>query len=113
MSESSLATKACAACEKGAPPLTPAEREQLMSRLKTPWEVVENGKKIRREFKFADFKGAMKFINKIAVVANQESHHPDLFIYYNIIKVELWTHNVGGLSENDFIMAAKIEQIEV
>ncbi len=75
------------------------------------WENVEEGKKIRRELKFADFKEAMAFINKVAEVAENEQHHPNFHIFYNRVILELWTHAVGGLSENDFILAAKINGI--
>ena len=81
-----------------------------MAELKLPWEVVDN-KKIRHEFKFKDFKEAMAFINKVAEIAESEGHHPDIHIFYNKVTIELWTHFIGGLHENDFIVASKIELI--
>ncbi len=74
------------------------------------WEVLEN-KKIRKLFKFKDFKETMEFVNKIAVIAEEEGHHPDIAIYYNKLEIVLWSHFVSGLSENDFILAAKIDNI--
>ncbi len=74
------------------------------------WEVLEN-KKIRKLFKFKDFKETMEFVNKIAVIAEEEGHHPDIAIYYNKLEIVLWSHFVSGLSENDFILAAKIDKI--
>ncbi len=105
------------ACEGGTPTLTMTEVEKYQAQLKQPWEVVVDeshkdvAKKIKREFKFKDFKEAMVFINKIAVIAEEEQHHPDIYVFYNRVVIELWTHAIMSLSENDFIMAAKIEQI--
>jgi 4a-hydroxytetrahydrobiopterin dehydratase len=67
--------------------------------------------KLRREFKFKNFKQSLAFVNKVSEIAESESHHPDIYIFYNIVKLELFTHAVGGLSENDFIMAAKIDEV--
>lgn len=89
-------------------PLTKLEFTPLLKQLKLDWEVIE-GKKIRHEFKFADFSSAMKFVNKVADLAESENHHPNIHIYYKRVVIDLTTHSVGGLSENDFIMAAKIE----
>lgn len=80
------------------------------SQLKNDWKVIDDTK-IRHEFKFKDFKQAMAFVNKAADVAEEEGHHPDIHIHYNRVIIELWTHSIGGLSENDFIMAAKIERL--
>jgi len=74
------------------------------------WEVIKDHS-IKRKFKFKDFKEAMKFVNNVADIANHEGHHPDIYIFYNIVDLELFTHAVKGLSENDFIMAAKIDKI--
>ena len=81
-----------------------------MSELSTPWEVAE-GKKIFRRFSFKNFKEAMAFVNKVADIAESEGHHPDIFVSYNKVKITLFTHAIGGLSENDFILAAKIEKL--
>lgn len=84
--------------------------ELLLKQLKLDWEVMEN-KKIRHEFKFKNFSEAIKFVNKVADLAEQENHHPNIHIYYNRVVIDLTTHNIKGLSENDFIMAAKIENL--
>ena len=105
-----LSEKKCVACEGGMPPLTPKEIASYQKELKAPWEVHEN-KRVSREFKFKDFKEAMKFVNKIADIAEEEGHHPDIHVFYNKVMIELWTHAIEGLSENDFIMAAKIEKL--
>ena len=105
-----LAVKACFACENGTPPLTAEEIAGYAPRVDPAWQVVDD-KFIRREFKFKDFREAMVFVNQLADIANQEGHHPDLYIFYNVVRVELSTHAVKGLSENDFIMAAKIDRL--
>ncbi len=104
----SLLDKKCVPCEGGACPLKLHEFESLLAELKENWEVLDE-KKIRHEFIFKDFLEAMAFVNKVAALAENEGHHPDLHIFYNKVQIELWTHTIGGLSENDFILAAKIE----
>src|SRR3989344_2726222 len=74
------------------------------------WEFLESNK-ITKEFKFKDFVKAMEFVNKIAVVAEEEGHHPDIAIHYNKVEITLWSHFINGLSINDFIIAAKINNI--
>ncbi len=93
------------------PSLTKSRVLIFLKELNPAWEISEDGKKISRKFKFKDFKEAMQFINKVADIAETEGHHPDLHIFYNKVVIELWTHTVGGLSENDFIMASKIDLI--
>ncbi|MEX2719029.1 MAG: 4a-hydroxytetrahydrobiopterin dehydratase [Candidatus Sigynarchaeota archaeon] len=76
------------------------------------WQLVREGThKIRKEFKFKDFKGSMDFVNRVAAVAESEGHHPDIYIYYNRVVLELYTHAVKGLFDNDFILAAKIDNV--
>lgn len=91
--------------------MEPAEIAKYLTLLKTPWKV-EDEKKIEKKFKFKDFKEAMSFVNKVADLAEEQGHHPDIEISYNKVKIELTTHAIGGLSTNDFVMAAKIETIE-
>ncbi|OGZ70461.1 MAG: hypothetical protein A3F47_01295 [Candidatus Staskawiczbacteria bacterium RIFCSPHIGHO2_12_FULL_38_11] len=85
------------------------EIKDYLSQLKN-WEFLET-QKIIKEFKFDDFVKAMEFVNKIADVAEKEGHHPDMAIHYNKVEITLWTHFINGLSENDFIIAAKIDAI--
>ena len=82
----------------------------LLKQLKLEWEVVENCK-IRHEFKFKDFVEAIEFVNKVANLAKSENHHPNIHIYYSRVVIDLATHSIKGLSENDFIIAAKIEKL--
>ena len=105
-----LASKKCVPCETNTPPLIPSQYEPLLKELKLDWEVVE-GRKIKYEFKFKDFVKAMNFVNKVADLAESENHHPNIHIYYNRVVIDLTTHNIKGLSENDFIIAAKIEDL--
>lgn len=105
-----LRQKRCRPCEGGVAPLDIDQIKTYMAELRTPWEI-ENEKKIRRVFSFKNFKEAMVFVNKVAKLAEAEVHHPDITIHYNKVTIELWTHAIRGLSENDFIVAAKIEAL--
>jgi len=106
-----LTKQKCEPCEGGVKPFDSDEIKTYMTYLKTPWEVYDDGKKIERKFKFKDFVENMKFVNKVADIAENEGHHPDFEINYSKTKITLWTHAIGGLSVNDFIVASKIEQI--
>ncbi|MDO8664154.1 MAG: 4a-hydroxytetrahydrobiopterin dehydratase [Candidatus Liptonbacteria bacterium] len=113
-----LSDKKCIACEGGVPPLTEGEIKTYLTQIKEGWEVIDTStslsagnKKIQKEFIFENFKQAMEFVNKVAPIAEEEGHHPDIYIFYNKVKLELWTHAIGGLSENDFILAAKVDNI--
>ena len=86
------------------------EIKKNLEELGSGWELVDT-KKIRKDFEFKSFMDSIAFINKVAELAEEEGHHPDMFIYYKKVSLELWTHAIKGLHENDFIMAAKIEQI--
>ena len=80
--------------------------------LKVPaWKASDDSLKISREFTFADFLAAMDFVNAVAKIAQAKGHHPDIYIFYNKVKLELSTHAIGGLSENDFIVAAKVDLV--
>lgn len=105
---SELKEKKCVPCEEGGEPLPENKVKELLK--KTPnWDL--KGKKIERNFEFTDFKESMQFVNKVADIAEEQGHHPDFHIHYNKVILELWTHSMNGLSENDFVMAAKINDI--
>lgn len=107
-----LTKKHCVPCEGGMPPL-PIEKEDELIKQTPDWILIRDGTHmIRRMFKFEDFKRAMEFVNKVADLAESEGHHPDIKIVYNKVQLDLFTHSVGGLSENDFIMASKINKME-
>lgn len=107
-----LSQQKCVPCEVKVPPFS---REKALEYLKEvpDWAFDESGSefKIRRTWKFADFKEAMAFVNKVAEIAEQEGHHPDVFIHYNEVTLSLWTHFIGGLFDNDFILAAKVDEL--
>ncbi len=100
----------CAPCEGGIPALTQAEVEDHAK--DTPeWKVSADHKKISREFTFGNFYETMAFVNAVAWIANQQDHHPDIEVSYSKAVVHYWTHAIDGLSVNDFICAARIDQI--
>ena len=107
---SELTQRKCQPCEKGAPPLPPERVRQLLAEV-SGWELVD-GTMIRKQLKLADFMSVVKLVNRIADVAEAEDHHPDLHITgYRRLTIELATHSIGGLSDNDFILAAKIDRL--
>jgi 4a-hydroxytetrahydrobiopterin dehydratase len=106
-----LTEKRCLPCEGGIAPLTPAKARELSAELHADWDLTSDSRALRREFKFKDFYRTMSFVNAIAHVANLEDHHPDLEVGYGYCRVQFTTHAINGLSENDFICAAKIDQI--
>ncbi len=111
-----LKQKKCVPCETGTPPLTKDQYEPLLKQLNLDWEVIGGKKqgastKLKHEFKFKDFVEAISFVNKTADLAEAEGHHPNFHIYYSKVVIDLYTHKINGLSENDFILAAKIEEL--
>jgi 4a-hydroxytetrahydrobiopterin dehydratase len=105
---SDLTQKRCVPCEGGVPPLGKREVEGLLAEI-PGWSLSE--KWITKEFQFKNFVQAMEFVNRVAGLAEQEGHHPDIHIHYNRVRFDIWTHAIDGLSENDFILAAKIETL--
>jgi 4a-hydroxytetrahydrobiopterin dehydratase len=101
-----LAEQIAKPLSKGTVPLPRNEAEQLLREI-PQWLIGEHT--IEREFRFKDFRQAMDFVNKVAGVANEQDHHPDIYIYYNKVRLTLTTHKIGGLSLNDFIVAARID----
>jgi 4a-hydroxytetrahydrobiopterin dehydratase len=112
-SPAQLREKKCLPCEGGVEPFAPeAAREQLKQL--DGWRLTHDGQRIRKDWKVKNFMAGMAFFNKCAEVAEADGHHPDLHIEgYRNVSVELWTHAIGGLSENDFILAAKIDALPV
>ncbi len=106
-----LNQKHCVPCEEGGDPLSEVKEEELKKEI-PDWILLRDGTHmLRRQFKFKDFKEAMAFVNKVAEIAEKEGHHPDIYIFYNKVQIDLFTHAVGGLHENDFIMASKINKL--
>jgi 4a-hydroxytetrahydrobiopterin dehydratase len=114
--DETLVNKKCVPCHGGVTALTKAEAESMLGRLLTAsadgWKLVEDGKAIKREFKFADFYRTMSFVNAVAHIANIEDHHPDIECGWGYCRIRFQTHSIGGLHENDFICAAKIDVIQ-
>jgi len=108
-----LAERKCKACEGGVAPLGRIEAEKLQKELSGEWLLDIEAGAIRRSFAFKDFYRTMSFVNALAHIANIEDHHPDLEVGYNYCRVLFTTHAIKGLSENDFICAAKIDRIPV
>lgn len=106
-----LSKKRCIPCEGGTEPLSREKAEELLKEL-DGWMLVDDAHLLARTFQFPDFKTALQFGNDIGRVAEFEGHHPELTIGWGHVGVELSTHAIGGLSENDFILAAKIDQLE-
>ncbi|MFW6048802.1 MAG: 4a-hydroxytetrahydrobiopterin dehydratase [Candidatus Bipolaricaulota bacterium] len=108
---SELTQKECVPCEGGVPPLEPDEVERLLTEV-NDWEYIDAAEpKIKKSFKFKDFNGSMDFVNQVAEVAEAEGHHPNIDINYNRVEIVLYTHAIDGLHENDFILAAKIDEL--
>jgi 4a-hydroxytetrahydrobiopterin dehydratase len=108
---SGLVQKKCKPCDGGVAPLTREAAQALLTQLDPAWQLDAAGGAIRRELGFKDFYRTMSFVNALAHVANIEDHHPDLEVGYNYCRVLFSTHAIKGLSENDFICAAKIDTI--
>jgi 4a-hydroxytetrahydrobiopterin dehydratase len=118
--DETLVNKKCVPCHGGVSALTKAQAESMLGRLLTTqgsssedqgWKLIEDGKAIKREFKFADFYRTMSFVNAVAHVANAEDHHPDIECGWGYCRIRYQTHSIGGLHENDFICAAKIDRL--
>ncbi len=107
---SDLSEKKCQVCEGGTPALTPEEAQALLEQV-PGWNIREDGKALIREFQFKGFYRTMAFVNALAWIANQENHHPDFSVGYNYCHVLFTTHAADGLTENDFICAAKVNAL--
>ena len=107
---SDLAEKECVPCKGGVPSLTGAALADLAGQLANGWQVV-NGHHLEKEFSFKNFRQALAFTNKVGELAEQQSHHPDIALSWGRVKITLWTHKVDGLTESDFILAAKVDRV--
>lgn len=106
-----LTGKKCVPCEGGIPPLSQSEAEAFIGAV-SGWKLSDDGKRIRRKWTAKNFMAGIHFFEKVAALAEEEGHHPDLHLEgYRNVAIEIWTHAVGGLTENDFILAAKINEI--
>ena len=105
----SLVEKHCVPCRGGVPPLQGKELETMKAEVPN-WQVVD-GHHLTRSYTFPDFKNALDFVNRVGAVAEAEGHHPDLYLAWGKVDVKTWTHKIDGLTESDFILAAKIERL--
>ena len=104
-----LAEKHCKPCEGGVEPMEGDEITSMMAKLDEDWEAVD-GHHLFRRFEFEDFSEALDFTNEVGEIAEEEDHHPVIHLTWGEVKVEIWTHAIDGLSENDFILAAKVDE---
>jgi len=109
---SELASKSCVPCRGEVPPLKGKELSAIHTQLpeSADWKVVKEHH-ITRTFTFPDFKQALDFVNRVGAVAEEQGHHPDILLTWGKVEITLWTHKIGGLTESDFIMAAKIDRL--
>ncbi|MBY0530085.1 MAG: 4a-hydroxytetrahydrobiopterin dehydratase [Rhabdochlamydiaceae bacterium] len=105
-----LSKKTCIPCKGGVPPLKGEALTQLYQQLGQGWKVVDEHH-LEKEYRFKNFKEALAFTNKIGALAEHEGHHPDLLLSYGKVILQLWTHKINGLTESDFIMAAKCDEV--
>ncbi len=108
---SELATKTCVPCKGGIPPLGSAEIATLRAELDSAWEVIAEHH-LRREFKFPDFRTALAFTNQVGAIAEDQGHHPDIYLAWGRVEITIWTHKIDGLHESDFILAAIIDRLQ-
>lgn len=106
---SDRATKTCVPCRGGVPPLKGEDLSKLQKQV-DGWNIIEEHH-ITKTFKFPDFRGALKFVNRVGELAEEQGHHPDIFLAWGKVEITTWTHKINGLTESDFILAAKIDQL--
>jgi 4a-hydroxytetrahydrobiopterin dehydratase len=106
-----LAQKDCVPCKGGAPPLKGSDLSRLAGKLGEGWRVV-NEHHLEREYKFENFRKALDFTNQVGELAEQQNHHPDIFLAWGKVKLTLWTHKIDGLTESDFVFAAKVNGLK-
>jgi 4a-hydroxytetrahydrobiopterin dehydratase len=106
---SELSSKQCIPCRGGVPPLKGQEIDKLLDQLDT-WEVVAEHH-LKKVFTFADFRAAQEFVNRIGALAEEQGHHPDICFGWGRAEITIWTHKIDGLTESDFILAAKIDKL--
>ena len=105
-----LAAKTCTPCQGGIPPMTPEEAQGRMAEV-PQWALMDGGTRIERTWRFKDFAGAFELVRKAADLAEAEGHHPDITFGWGYATVSLYTHKIKGRHENDFILAAKLDEV--
>ncbi len=107
---SALAEKQCVPCKGGVPPLKGQDLARLAGELDQGWQVVEEHH-LEKQYQFKDFRGALAFTNRVGELAEAQGHHPDIYLAWGKVKLILWTHKIKGLTESDFVLAAKADQL--
>ena len=106
---SDLAKKTCIPCKGGVPPLKGAKLDDLLEKLKNDWKIIKEHH-LEKEYSFKNFKEALSFTIKVGELAENQGHHPDIFLAWGKVKLTIWTHKIDGLTESDFIFAAKADK---
>ena len=106
-----LAGQACVACKGGVPPLKGEALKELAAELGNGWQVIREHH-LEKEFTFKNFKDALAFTNRVGDLAEGQGHHPDLYLAWGKVRITIWTHKIDGLTESDFVLAAKIERLQ-
>jgi len=106
---SDLAKKNCIPCKGGVPPIKGAKLDDLLEKLKNDWEIIKDHH-LQKEYSFKNFKEALNFTIKVGELAENQGHHPDIFLSWGKVKLTIWTHKIDGLTESDFIFAAKADK---
>ena len=107
---SALAEKECVPCKGGVPPLKGQELKRLASELGGGWQV-PGEHQLEKEYRFKDFREALAFTNKVGELAEAQGHHPDIYLAWGKVKLTIWTHKINGLTESDFVLAAKADKL--
>jgi 4a-hydroxytetrahydrobiopterin dehydratase len=104
-----LAELECVPCKGGVPPLEGSELDRLSAALGSDWRVVD-GHHLEKEYRFANFREALDYTNRVGELAEQQRHHPDIFLSWGLVRLTIWTHKIDGLTESDFVFAAKADR---
>ncbi|MDP8959072.1 MAG: 4a-hydroxytetrahydrobiopterin dehydratase [Actinomycetota bacterium] len=107
---SELADQECIPCRGGVPPLEGDDLEELSARLDEGWRVVDQHH-LEKEYRFKDFRGALAFTNRVGELAEEQGHHPDIYLSWGKVRLLIWTHKIDGLHESDFVLAAKADRL--
>lgn len=105
-----LAAKECVPCKGGVPPLKGRELDGLLEELDNAWQVVEEHH-LEKEYRFPDFRQALEFTRRVGELAEEQGHHPDIYLAWGKVRLQIWTHKIDGLTESDFILAAKADRL--
>ena len=106
-----LAEKQCVPCKGGVPPLKGQELARLARELDAGWQVLEE-RQLEKEYRFEDFREALCFTNRVGELAEAQGHHPDIYLAWGKVKLTIWTHKINGLTEGDFVLAAKADRLK-